>query len=90
MQFQWDDGNIDKNWLKHRVTVDETESIWDDENRKIAVSRITRGELRFLCVGISNQSRLLSVIFTFRHGNLVRPISVRPANKKEKDFYYGS
>ena len=70
MNFQWDRGNIEKSLVKHGVSVGEVESIWLDENRKIVVSRITaENELRFACSGISNLSRLLSVIFTFRSGN---------------------
>ena len=89
MKFQWDDGNIEKNWIKHGVSVDEAESIWSDDHRKIVMSRITtNNELRFACIGWSSANRLLSVIFTFRNGNLIRPISARPANKKEKQLYY--
>ncbi|MEP7128722.1 MAG: BrnT family toxin [Chitinophagales bacterium] len=91
MKFQWDDGNINKSWMKHGVSVEEAESIWLDNGHKIVVSRITTSnELRFVCVGMSDESRLLSVIFTFRNGNLIRPISARPSNKKEKELYHGN
>ena len=90
MKFQWDEGNIEKSWIKHGVSVDEAESIWLDTDRKIVVSRITTdNELRFACIGMSNANRLLSVIFTFRNGNFIRPISARVVNKSEKQTYYG-
>ncbi|MBA3649311.1 MAG: BrnT family toxin [Chitinophagales bacterium] len=90
MKFQWDEGNIEKSWKKHGVPVGETESIWLDNDRKIFLSRInTDNELRFACIGMSNENRLLSVIFTFRNENFIRPISARPSNKKEKKVYYG-
>ena len=90
MKFQWDEGNLEKSLIKHGVAVSETESVWNDEKKKITVSRITGdNELRFLCVGMSKEQRLLTIIYTYRDRDLIRPISSRPANKKEKQLYYG-
>ncbi len=90
MNFQWDNGNLVKSWVKHGVSVEETESVWRDKNYKIVMSRMTTAdELRFLCIGISNAERLLTIVYTYRSENLIRVISSRPANKKEKEFYHG-
>lgn len=35
MNFQWDEGNKHKSLTKHKITVEETESVWDDPEMKI-------------------------------------------------------
>jgi uncharacterized DUF497 family protein len=33
LSFEWDTGNKQKNWLKHKVTSEEAEEAFDDEYR---------------------------------------------------------
>jgi len=85
--FEWDQGNIDKNLIKHNVENWECEQIFfndplivlDDPKHSIA-------ENRFAAFGKTDTGRLLVVIFTIR-SRLIRVISARKMNKKERNFY---
>jgi hypothetical protein len=85
--FEWDQGNIDKNLIKHNVENWECEQIFfndplivlDDPKHSIA-------ENRFAAFGKTDAERLLVVIFTIR-SRLIRVISARKMNRKERNFY---
>ena len=85
--FEWDKGNVDKNLIKHNVENWECEQIFfndplivlDDPKHSIA-------ENRFAAFGKTDTGRLLVVIFTIR-SRLIRVISARKMNKKERNFY---
>lgn len=85
--FDWDDGNIGKNWTKHRVTDWEAEEVF--LNRPIASGADvghSGSEERFYALGQTNRGRWLFVAFTVR-GRLVRPISARDMNARERREY---
>ncbi len=85
--FQWDAGNINKNLIKHNVTNRECEQIFfnnpliifNDPKHSIT-------EKRQASFGKTDTGRLLLIIFTERN-NLIRIISARDMNKKERNFY---
>lgn len=86
--FEWDNGNLAKSKIKHGVDVDEVETVF---RLKLAVPigrqiQPVVDEERLCVVGPSSQGRMISIVFTLRDGR-VRPISSRPASKKEKVLY---
>ncbi|MBC8200289.1 MAG: BrnT family toxin [Desulfobacterales bacterium] len=85
--FQWDQGNIDKNLIKHEVENWECEQIFF--NRPLLVlddPKHSISEKRWAAFGKTDADRLLVVIFTKRD-NSIRVISAREMNKKERKFY---
>jgi len=86
-RFTWDKGNIDKNWLKHKVKNSECEEVFFDEN-KIILKDVFHSEKegRFIILGKTKKNRLLFVVFTKR-SNKIRIISARDVNKKERRLY---
>ena len=83
----WDDGNIGKNWPKHRVTDWEIEEVF--LNVPIAFGSDaghSSEEDRYFALGQTNRARRLFVAFTVR-GRLVRPISARDMNARERRSY---
>ena len=82
--FLCDEGNIDKNWIKHKVARLECEEIFfnlplligDDSTHSII-------EKRFYALGKSKGERYLFISFTIRD-NLIRVISARDMNRKER------
>jgi uncharacterized DUF497 family protein len=83
----WDEGNIGKNWPKHRVTDWEIEEVF--LNLPIAFgSDVAHSgtEPRYFALGQTNRGRWLFVAFTMR-GRLVRPISARDMNARERRSY---
>lgn len=85
--FEWDKGNKQKNWLKHKVTSEEAEEGFDDDNRMLFedIKHSSSQEKRFLLFGKTNEERKL-VVFTMR-GKKIRIISARPMNRKEAIIY---
>jgi uncharacterized protein len=85
--FDWDSGNISKNYKKHNVTWAEAEEVFknvpivffDDE-------KYSELEKRYIVFGKSNRQRLLVMSITIRI-NKIRIISIRDQNKKEKSIY---
>ena len=85
--FQWDQGNIDKNLIKHNVENWESEQVFF--NKPLLVlddSKHSIPEKRCAAFGKTDADRFLIVIFT-RRGGLIRVISTRDMNKKERKFY---
>ena len=85
--FEWDRGNIDKNLVKHNVESWECEQIFFNkpllvlEDPKHSVS-----EKRWAAFGMTDSGRLLVVVFAQRN-NLIRVISARDMNSRERKFY---
>jgi hypothetical protein len=85
--FEWDSGIADKNWDLHRVSRPETEEAFF--NRPILVVldvEHSQREQRYAALGKTNAGRRLSIIFTVRR-TLVRGISARDMNRRERRFY---
>lgn len=86
--FQWDRGNTDKNLIKHNVENWECEQVFF--NRPLLVlddPKHSVSEERWAAFGKTNADRFLVVIFTKRN-NLVRIISARDMNTRERKFYH--
>ena len=85
--FQWDEGNIDKNLIKHNVENWECEQVFF--NKPLLVlddPRHSMAEKRLAAFGKTDAGRLLVVVFTKR-SNLLRVISARDMNARERRFY---
>lgn len=85
--FDWDKGNIEKNWLTHQVTPQEAEQVFFNGPLLMAADVAhSRSEKRYLVLGKTDNSRLLFIAFTMRKRR-VRVISARDMNRKEKKAY---
>ena len=85
--FQWDEGNIDKNLLKHQVQNWECEQIFFNEPLIILDDpKHSLSEKRWAAFGQTDAGRFLTIIFTKRE-KLLRVISARDMTRKEKKFY---
>jgi uncharacterized DUF497 family protein len=85
--FQWDAGNADKNWLRHRVTQAEAEQVFFNRPIVVADDDVhSDKEARFFLLGLTDSGRYLSVVFTIR-GSLVRVISARKMTRRERNQY---
>lgn len=85
--FEWDDGNRDKNLVKHGVSSSECEEVFLDSYKVVRKdSKHSRVERRHIVIGKTNQGRILFISFTVRQDR-VRVISARMVNKKERKYY---
>jgi uncharacterized DUF497 family protein len=85
--FEWDEGNISKNWEKHKVTHLECEEIFFNEPLIVKQDKThSISEERYFALGKTDRGRVLFVVFTAR-GDKIRVISARDASKKERRYY---
>ena len=85
--FQWDEGNSEKTWVRHKVSQAECEQLF--LNRPVVVTfdeDHSKLERRFVALGHADSGRQLSVVFTVR-GSLLRVISGRPMSRRERGIY---
>ena len=86
VDFEWDQHNAEKNFLKHRVTKSEAEQTFFNFYLSEPDEPHSKAEQRFALLGMSDQKRILSIIFTIRN-HKIRIISARSADKKERRLY---
>jgi len=85
--FVWDKGNIDKNWIKHKVKNSECEQIFFNKPLLIFPDLAhSLKEKRLYALGKNKRGRKLFVSFTIRNEK-IRIISARDQNKKERKEY---
>jgi hypothetical protein len=86
--FDWDEGNVDKNWKRHKVSDRECEEVFfDPEKREYPDPHHSEKEVRRVIIGKTKGGRLLFIVYTMRK-NKIRIISARDLNKrKEVDLY---
>jgi uncharacterized DUF497 family protein len=85
--FDWDEGNLVKNWERHRVSASECEQIFFNRPLVTAADlRHSSQEARFYALGHTDAGRRLFVVFTVRERR-IRVISARDMNRKEREVY---
>ena len=85
--FQWDDGNLGKNWEKHRVSDEETEEIFFNDPLVADTDEgHSKKERRYFALGQTDNGRRLFVAFTIRR-TLIRVISARDMTRRERKVY---
>ncbi|MGC1376062.1 MAG: BrnT family toxin [Anaerolineales bacterium] len=89
--FDWDDGNREKNWLKHRVTTRECEETFFNLPLLLqpADAAHSQVEPRYYVLGHSDAGRSLFIAFTVRTDK-IRVISARDMSRKERSIYYAT
>lgn len=84
--FDWDAGNKEKN-LKHGVHASECEQVFFNEPLVILDDpKHSVAEDRSAAFGQTDLGRMLVVVYTPR-GSLIRIISARDMNRREREFY---
>jgi hypothetical protein len=87
--FEWDEGNARKSAEKHGVSQAESESaFFSDPLIVVPDPRHSSTEPRYHALGRTSAGRLLHVVFTLRRREtLIRVISARDVNRKERQIY---
>jgi len=90
ISFEWDEKKSHDNLEKHKVSFEETQTVFFDSNaRMIFDPDHSVSEDRFLLLGLSSTLRLLTVIHCCRGNDelVIRIISARKATRKEQKQY---
>ena len=87
--FDWDDGNSRKSTEKHSVIQSEAEQIFFNQPLLLLDDIAhSQKEARYHALGRTDDNRILHVTFTLRaKGTLIRVISARDMNRKERVIY---
>lgn len=91
LRFEWDSRKNNANQRKHRVSFEEAETVFYDENaRLVADPDHSESEERFVILGLSSGLRTLVVCHCYRKsGSVIRIISARRADRQERSQYEG-
>ena len=85
--FDWDKGNQEKNWIKHKVSHKECEEFFLNNPENVFIDEgHSDKEERFIAFLHTDKGRNLAIVFVIRE-NKIRIISARDQNKKERKKY---
>jgi hypothetical protein len=89
LRFEWDDAKNAANKKKHGVSFEEAQSVFYDERALLKEDPDdSRGEDRFLLLGLSGTLRTLVVCHCYRRrDSVIRIISARRADRTERTAY---
>jgi uncharacterized DUF497 family protein len=86
--FDWDEGNLRKNWERHHVSPWECEQAFFNRPFVVADDEPhSAQEARYYALGQTDAGRLLFLVFTVR-ASRVRIISARDMSRKERNRYH--
>ena len=90
IRFEWDERKNRENRRKHKVSFEEAQSVFLDENAlRFFDPDHSQDEDRFLMLGMSFTLRVLVVCHCYREDeSLIRIISARKADKSEQSDYW--
>ena len=86
MQFEWDTNKNYHNYQKHGLNFNDAEFVFAGKIISFVDDREDYGESRFITLGELNK-RVVVVVHTQRE-YVIRIISMRKANGREKKIYY--
>jgi len=82
VEFEWDPAKSEVTKLQRGIGFERAAEIFSDAMRAWPDERKDYGERRFRAIGVSS-GELLHVVYT-RRGEVIRIISVRRANRRER------
>lgn len=86
LEFEWDEGNLEKNYKKHQITPKEAEEVFVSEESFYSEDiKHAQKEKRFILVGKTRTGKQLLVVYTVRDTK-IRIISARRMHKKIPSF----
>ena len=89
LSLEWNEGNKIKSLMKHEVTCNEAEELFEMREYLVLLGKQIRPptkEDRYGALGLTKSGRHLFVCFTIR-GQKIRVISIRKMNRKELRDY---
>lgn len=90
IHFQWDENKDKKNRFKHKITFEEAQTVFEDEEALVIDDPDhSEQEDRFIILGLSRKANLLVVCHCYRESDsVIRIISARKATATEEKQYY--
>lgn len=89
MKFVWNRSKAEINLRRHIVSFAEAKTVfYDPWQEHFPDPGHSDGEARYICLGMSDQGRVLFVSYTEKRTDHFRLISAREATKQEESEYY--
>jgi len=87
--FSWDENKAQTNLVKHKISFNEAMTVFDDENARLILDPDhSEDEERFILLGFSCNSKILTVVHCYRDNEEnIRIISARKSTKYEERQY---
>lgn len=87
LQFEWNNGKAKSNFEKHGVTFETATGVFFDPFRVVVEDdRFDYGEIREIIYGMVDSS-ILVVVYVERDADVIRIISARHAEPRERQRY---
>ena len=87
MEIEYDPHKAQSNIRKHGVSFEEATSALHDPKALVQEDVDSIDEERWILIGLSNNAKLLTVIYTLRNQEIIRLISARKATRREAKYY---
>ena len=89
IRFEWDPAKAAINLRKHKVSFEDAQSVFSDEQALLIDDPDHSDEEdRFVLLGLSQSLRLLVVVHCYRaEGRVIRIVSARKADADEQSIY---
>lgn len=89
IRFEWDENKNEINKKKHKISFEEAQTVFYDENALVIDDpEHSQEEERFIILGLSKKANLLVVCHCYRASDtVIRIISARKATKTETKQY---
>ena len=87
MEIEYDPQKAKSNLIKHGVSFEEAVTALYDPMALVQEDSDSTGENRWIFIGLSSQTNLLTIVYTLREEETIRIISARKATRKEAKHY---
>ena len=89
IKFSWDKNKAQSNLKKHKVSFEEAKTVFDDENARLIFDPDhSEDDDRFILLGFSSSSKILTVVHCYRDDEKnIRIISARKSTNIEENQY---
>lgn len=90
MRFEWDLEKARKNLVKHGITFELAQHVWDDPLHVVVPDRFEDGEQRWHAIGAVNSIVIVVVVHTYPDeddSDRIRIIGARKATSHERKRY---
>ncbi len=84
-RIEWDEANVYKNEIRHRVKYYEIEEAIENEPKCIIPHKKYKD--RHVLLGVTDGGRYLFIVYQEKEGGIIRPIHARDMSEHEKKFY---
>lgn len=87
VNYEWDEGKRKANILKHGIDFVEVVILFEDDLTVIIEDPEHYEEQRFIALGVDSKERIVVVVHVYIDDGIIRIISARKADKKERNQY---